>query len=88
MKIKKLKLTNVKGHNRLLDLDGVNIVTGSNFSGKTAILQAVRLVLTGSLPPPIGKLPGSIYQLAGNKEFYHEQKRQGSFGGRPLDARH
>ena len=68
MKIAKLKLTNVKGHNRLLDLAGVNIITGSNFSGKTAILQAVRLVLTGSLPPPIGKLPSSIYQLAGNPE--------------------
>lgn len=51
-----------------LDLSGVNVLCGKNYSGKTAVLTALRLGLCGYLPPPLGKLPGSIFKLAGNPD--------------------
>lgn len=65
MKIKHLSARNFTGTNFDIELDQVNIVTGDNFSGKTAIPNAIRLVFTGSLPPPIG-IRG-IYGGAGNQ---------------------
>jgi len=68
MKIKSLVATNVHGLNIGLDLKSVNVICGDNFTGKTAIMKSIRLGLTGYLPLPIGKTPGSIYKLAGNPE--------------------
>jgi len=51
-----------------LDLSLVNVICGDNFAGKTSILRGIRLALTGYLPPPLGKTPGSLYKLAGNSD--------------------
>lgn len=68
MRIEKLNAVNLHGKNFGVQFDRINILTGDNYVGKTAAMKAIRLALTGWLPPPIGKTPGSIYKLAGNPE--------------------
>lgn len=51
-----------------LHLDPVTVVAGDNFSGKSSVPMAMRLGLTGYLPPPIGKTAGSIWSLAGDPD--------------------
>lgn len=51
MRIQRVRLRNFKGATRAVDLTGdLVVVDGPNGSGKTAILQAVSLALTGDIP--------------------------------------
>lgn len=74
MRINELNATNLHGQNFGVALSLVNVICGDNFRGKTAIMKAIRLGLTGYLPPPIGKMPGNIYKLAGNPEGEGEMR--------------
>jgi hypothetical protein len=56
--------TNVKGRDFAHRLEPVNIITGDNFSGKSAIIEAYRVGLLGYLPR-LGKQPSSTFTLAG-----------------------
>ena len=51
MKVKKLKITNYKLFNDvIIEMnEGVNIFVGENDSGKTTILEALGMVLTGKI---------------------------------------
>ena len=52
MKISKVKITNFKCYEETFSLDlngGLNVIVGSNESGKTTILEAIHLALTGLL---------------------------------------
>lgn len=66
MKLKSLTARNFTGCNFDIVFGDVTIITGDNFAGKTSIPNAIRLLLTGSLPPPIGIK--EIYSLAGDSE--------------------
>jgi hypothetical protein len=68
-----MKLTSVRGRNfkgRDFDfkLGDVTVFTGPNFSGKTAVLDAIRVGLIGYLPR-LGKQPGATWKLAGAGEL-------------------
>jgi len=52
MKIKKIKIKNFKCYQGTFEMPlnaGVNIIVGSNESGKSTILEAIHLALTGML---------------------------------------
>src|SRR3982074_38788 len=52
MKLKKIKITNFKCYAGTFEVpfnEGINIIVGSNESGKSTILEAVHLALTGML---------------------------------------
>lgn len=63
-----VKAENFKGRNFSVALAPVSVLVADNYAHKTAVTTAIRLGLTGWLPPPIGKTPGSIYKLAGNQD--------------------
>ena len=63
MRIKKLTFKNFKGRTREIDLGTINVVHGPNWSGKTAVLSAIRVGLLG-YDPKLGKRPGDTFQLA------------------------
>lgn len=65
MKINTLKIRNFKGFSGSFDLGLVTLVIGANFRHKTTIPMAIRLALSGKLPPPIG-VQGVYDALAGN----------------------
>lgn len=67
--IKKLSVRNFKGFTeKQVEFGPVNLIVGDNFSGKTAVSTAIRLALTGYLPPPIGKAPQSVYAALATKK--------------------
>jgi hypothetical protein len=66
VKIKEVRLRNVKGQTGDHQLGLATIIIGPNSAGKTAITTAIRLGLAGQLPPPLGKANQSLYRLAGN----------------------
>ncbi|MBN1830093.1 MAG: AAA family ATPase, partial [Deltaproteobacteria bacterium] len=52
MKIRKVKITNFKCYSDTFEVtlnDGINIFVGNNESGKSTILEAIHLALTGIL---------------------------------------
>lgn len=60
MHITRIK-TNVKGYERGESFGPATLIVGPNFSGKTAMLSALRLGLSGFMPQPIGKTGQAIY---------------------------
>ena len=65
MKIKTLTARGLKAGDFTHELGAVNLVTGANFTGKTARLDAIRLGLLGFLPE-LGKQGASTFALANN----------------------
>jgi DNA repair exonuclease SbcCD ATPase subunit len=63
MKIEKLVIKNIKGLNASVSFDTVNLVYGKNASGKTAILDSIRLSCLG-YHPDLGKTSKSIKLLS------------------------
>jgi DNA repair exonuclease SbcCD ATPase subunit len=61
--IKSITATNFKGRSFAHELAPINIVTGPNDSGKTAVADAIRVGLLGYLPS-LGKTAGATFQLA------------------------
>lgn len=79
MRIKKIKLKNLKGITGEFDLTENNIIVGANASGKTAILDAIRLCFIG-YHPKLGKTPRSLFSLSsGNEMSCQVQMDNGDF---------
>ncbi len=73
MKIRKIKITNFKcykGEFELLLHNGLNVIVGNNESGKSTILEAIHLVLTGILNGRY--LKGELSQYLFNNEVISE----------------
>lgn len=85
--IRKLTLNNFKGLEGEWSLDSVNLISGPNFSGKTGISTAIRLALTGYLPPPIGKAPQAVYAALATVKGRPMEVVLDLDGGRQVSAR-
>lgn len=79
--ITQLSGTNVKGIDFDYALGQVNMVVGDNFSGKSAVLEAIRLALHGYVAR-LGKQPGATMELAG--ELKNEMTVRALFGETPV----
>ena len=64
--IKQLTALNVKGRDFLFQFSKLNIISGPNFRGKTAILDAIKLAIL-SFVPELGKTGKANFQLAGGE---------------------
>ncbi len=60
--ITKLVTTNTKGRSFNLSFDPLTLVVGENYSGKTTILDSIRLALMGKLPD--AAKPASIFRMS------------------------
>lgn len=64
MKIQNVSLTNFKKTARAsYEFQGLNVITGGNFAGKTSVVQAIQLAIAGFLPS-LGKTAAATFQLA------------------------
>jgi len=68
MKIDKVFINNIKGVTKEYELSGSNIICGDNGSGKTAILDAIRLACLG-YHPKFGKSGNKIFSLSSANEM-------------------
>lgn len=66
-----LKLENLKGITARLDFGKATAIVGPNYSGKTAIADALRLALTGE-HPELGKANAAIFKLCSATELLVE----------------
>lgn len=71
MKLIRIKATNFKGLSFDEPLSPLTIFVGSNFAGKTARTDAIRLLLLGYLPE-LGKTPRATFGLASGAEMIVE----------------
>lgn len=62
MRITQVRAENLKGRSFIHDLSAEVAIVGENFTGKTSIIDAIRLALIGYIPE-LGKLPKSTRQL-------------------------
>jgi hypothetical protein len=74
MKIAKVKITNFKCYEETFTLalnDGLNVIVGANESGKTTILEAIHLTLTGLLHgrPLKSDLTSYLFNLAAQTKY-------------------
>lgn len=74
MKIAKVKITNFKCYEETFALalnDGLNVIVGANESGKTTILEAIHLALTGLLHgrPLKSDLTSYLFNLAAQTKY-------------------
>lgn len=74
MKIAKIKITNFKCYSETFTLalnDGLNVIVGANESGKTTILEAIHLALTGLLHgrPLRNDLTSYLFNLAAQNKY-------------------
>jgi putative ATP-dependent endonuclease of OLD family len=74
MKIAKVKITNFKCYEETFTLalnDGLNVIVGANESGKTTILEAIHLALTGLLHgrPLKSDLTSYLFNLAAQTKY-------------------
>ncbi|MBN9237772.1 MULTISPECIES: ATP-dependent nuclease [Phyllobacteriaceae] len=74
MKISKVKITNFKCYEETFTLalnDGLNVIVGANESGKTTILEAIHLALTGLLHgrPLKNDLTSYLFNLAAQNKY-------------------
>jgi hypothetical protein len=71
MKLTKISARNFKGLTFTLDLGAINFLVGSNFAGKTARTDAIRLFLLGHLPE-LGKTNEATFGLASGRVMHVE----------------
>lgn len=64
MRIKTVSAANFKGRNFTYQLAPVTVITGINFAGKTAVLQAIELACTRKVAG-IGARPGDLFERLG-----------------------
>jgi putative ATP-dependent endonuclease of OLD family len=74
MKITKIKITNFKCYEETFTLilnDGLNVIVGANESGKTTILEAIQLALTGLLHgrPLKNDVTNYLFNLAAQQKY-------------------
>ena len=63
MRITKTSLTNVKGVSGVFDFGAATLICGPNATGKTAILDSIRLSMLG-YHPKLGKQNKSIFAIS------------------------
>jgi hypothetical protein len=63
MRLVTVSASNLKGLSFKLSLEAANAIVGPNFSGKTAGVEAIRLLFKGYIPE-IGKKPSSTIELS------------------------
>lgn len=63
MNITSISLENLKGRTCSYDLAPTTVIVGAPFSGKTAVLDAIKVGLLG-YHPKLGKRPGDTFKLA------------------------
>lgn len=63
MKLRTIASSGLKGRDFKYDLAPATVFTGPSFSGKTAVLDAVKVALLG-YHPKLGKRPGDVLQLS------------------------
>jgi len=63
MRALRIQALNFKGKTFDYELSPLQLIVGSNFSGKTAVIEAVRLALMGHIPE-IGKLSRATWELS------------------------
>lgn len=86
MKLVKISVRNFKGLTFTLDLAAINFLVGSNFVGKTARTDAIRLFLLGHLPE-LGKTNEATFGLASGRVMHVEGEfDDGSVGFRTWKA--
>lgn len=68
MKLVRLDASNVKGLTFTLHFSPMAMFVGSNFAGKSARTDAIRLLLLGHLPE-LGKLPRATFGLASGRDM-------------------
>ncbi len=68
MKLVSISARNLKGLSFTLALSRMNVLIGSNFAGKTARTDAIRLLLLGYLPE-LGKLPRATFGLCSGRDL-------------------
>ncbi len=68
MKLKSISYTNLKGRSETVELGTANLVTGRNFSGKTTIIDALKLALLG-YHPSLDKTPRGVFELSSGGEL-------------------
>jgi hypothetical protein len=71
MKLTKITARNFKGQSFTLTLTPITFLVGSNFAGKTARTDAIRLLLIGYLPE-LGKTHGATWGLSSGREMVIE----------------
>lgn len=79
MKIAKVKITNFKCYGETFSLalnDALNVIVGGNESGKTTILEAIHLALTGMLHgrPLKNDLTSYLFNLAAQQKYVESLK--------------
>ena len=67
----KITARGMKGRTFSYDLHPATLIVGPNFSGKTSIVEAVRLALLGHIPE-VGKKPSATMELASGSELQVE----------------
>lgn len=68
MKLTRISASNLKGASFGYDLTEAVAIVGPNFSGKTAIVEAIRLLFKGYIPE-IGKRSSSTWELSSGMEI-------------------
>ena len=66
--ITKVEASNLKGYSFSYKLEPLTIIAGPNFSGKTAVLEAIRLALLGYIPE-VGKRDSATMELASERSL-------------------
>ena len=79
MKISKVKITNFKCYEETFSLalnDALNVIVGGNESGKTTILEAIHLALTGMLHgrPLKNDVTSYLFNLAAQRKYIDSLK--------------
>ena len=80
MKITKIKITNFKCYEETFTLalnDGLNVIVGANEFGKTTILEAIQLALTGLLHgrPLKNDVTSYLFNLAAQQNYVQSWAR-------------
>lgn len=68
MKLTRITGENIKGESFSHELGATTAIVGTNFSGKSAILEAIRLALIGFIPE-IGKRSSSTWELSSGSKM-------------------
>lgn len=68
MQIAKVQATNLKGRTFSYELSPAVAIVGDNFTGKTSIIDAIRLGLIGYIPE-LGNTNAATYQLASGQDM-------------------
>lgn len=86
MRLKKIAIAGVKGRNFTFDLKPITIVSGQNAAGKTAVMDSIRILLTGEnhRATKVIRIEGTIEDDAKELTLVREWKQR----GKKVEAEH